>query len=325
MSDVADETNTTIFEAARWQVAEGDQAPTGTKNLIVDALTMVEDRARSHATITGVPTGFSVLDRITAGLQPETLTVAAGIAGVGKSAFLMTIGRHAATVHHIPVLYFSMESSKFELMERMLAAEAQMDSMKLRTGRLEYQDWKGGVYPAATRLSEAPFAIADDPSPTLPSLERQLEQFLGGTESTPGTRSRALVLVDGLHAILPPARGDTQEREIADVVRSLKGLCRKQRVPMIATSSLNRKFVDREDKRPILSDLRGSGVIEDVADLLLFIHRPEMFSRDPDDREHVDLILAKNRLGPTGSVPLTFIREYCLFTDREVIDDGELF
>jgi replicative DNA helicase len=322
-----DEAENAVFKVAQ-QTRKETYSSVG--DMMGTVLESIEERARERKEITGVPTGFTKFDQMTAGLQPENLIVVAARPGVGKTSWAVNVAMNAALLHKIPVLIFSLEMSKYELMERMLAGEAEIDSARLKRGHIEYSDWKNRIYPAGNKLSSAPILIDDSGAPTILDMRAKARRFRsdpryfsappdeGGNKGVHG-----LMVVDYLQL----ARGstgrkdDNREREIADISRGLKTLAKDLKIPIIAVSQLNRSLEKREDKRPQLSDLRESGAIEQDADMIVFIHRDEMFNPESSERGKAELIVGKHRHGPTGTVPLTFIREYTKF--KNYADDAE--
>jgi replicative DNA helicase len=288
--------------------------------MMSDVLESIEERARERKEITGLPTGFNKFDHMTAGLQPENLIIVAARPGVGKTSWAVNVAMNCALLHKMPVLIFSLEMSKYELMERMLAGEARIDSARLKRGQIEYSDWKNRIYPAGNRLAQAPILIDDSGAPTILDIRAKARRFRSDLRyfakaPDQGERQLGLIVVDYLQL----ARGATgkkdesREREIADISRGLKTLAKDLKLPIIAVSQLNRGLEKREDKRPQLSDLRESGAIEQDADMIVFIHRDEMFNPESSEKGKAELIVGKHRHGPTGTVPLTFIREYTRF------------
>jgi replicative DNA helicase len=311
-----DDAETQIFKVAQQNRRESFQ-PVG--ELLGDVVNELQTRSMERRQITGVPTGFTKLDEISAGLQPENLIVVAARPGVGKTSWAINVATHAALDHGIPVLIFSLEMSKFELMERMLAGEARIDSSKMRRGMIEYGDWKSHIYPAADRLTKAPILIDDSAAPNILELRAKARRFRGNPKYFPSTSNGrtplGLMVVDYLQLArgLGGRREESREREIAEISRGLKALAKDLRIPIIAVSQLNRGLERREDKRPQLSDLRESGAIEQDADMILFIHREEMYGTEGAERNKAELIIGKNRHGPTDTVLLTFQREYTKF------------
>ena len=323
-----DEAENAIFKVAQ-QTRKDSYSTVG--EMMGEVLESIEERARERKEITGVPTGFSKFDHMTSGLQPENLIVVAARPGVGKTSWAVNVAMNAALGHGMPVLIFSLEMSKFELMERMLAGEARIDSARLKRGQIEYSDWKNRIYPAGNRIAQAPILIDDSGAPSILDIRAKARRFRSDIRYfPPAERERGqdprlgLIVVDYLQLARGATgkRDDSREREIADISRGLKALAKDLKIPIIAVSQLNRGLEKREDKRPQLSDLRESGAIEQDADMIVFIHRDEMFNIESAEKGKAELIVGKHRHGPTGSVPLTFIREYTRF-ENYAEDDAE--
>jgi replicative DNA helicase len=320
-----DDAERMVFQVAQKNRRENAR-PIG--ELMSEVLETIDARARESKAVTGVPTGFTKLDEITAGLQPENLIIVAARPGVGKTSWALNVASHAALNHNIPILIFSLEMSKHELIERLLAGEARIDSNRMRRGMIEYSEWKNKIYPAGNRISQAPILIDDSPGVNILELRAKARRFRSDPRYFPPTKEgtsqpHGLVVIDYLQLAhgLGGRKDDSREREIAEISRGLKGLAKELHVPIIAVSQLNRSVEKREDKTPQLSDLRESGAIEQDADIILFIHRDEMYNPDPTGRGKALLKIGKNRAGPTGEVDLTFIREYTRFENYAAEDD----
>jgi replicative DNA helicase len=328
-----DESETKVFKVAQQNRRETYSA---TGDLMETVLHNLEVRTSERRAVTGVPTGFTKLDEITAGLQPENLIIVAARPGGGKTSWAVNVAMHAALQHKIPVLLFSLEMSKFELMERMLAGEARIDSSRIKRGFLEYADWKNKIHPASGRLAAAPILIDDSSAISIMEIRAKARRFRGDPKYFPPPP-----IATGGHAPPPPpglivvdylqlARGnvgrrdDNRQQEIADISRGLKSLAKDLKLPIIAISQLNREVEKREGK-PRLSDLRESGSIEQDADMVLFIHRDDIASGDAPDHTAptatAEIIIGKHRNGATGAVKMTFIKEYTRF--ENYADDPE--
>jgi len=326
-----DEAETAIFKVAQQNRRE---SYSGVAELMPAVLQNIEERGMERKEVTGVPTGFKKFDSMTAGLQPENLIVVAARPGVGKTSWAVNVAVNAALNHNLPVLFFSLEMSKDELMERMLAGESRVDSSRMRRGMIDYSDWKTKIYPAGGRLSQAPIFIDDSGAPSILELRAKARRFRGDTKLFPppaktatgrDARQLGLIVIDYLQLArgMGGRREDSREREIADISRGLKSLAKDLKLPIIAVSQLNRGIEKREEKTPQLSDLRESGAIEQDADLVLFIHREEMFNREDESlKGKADLIVGKNRHGATGVVPLSFIHAYTRFESYADDDEG---
>jgi replicative DNA helicase len=270
----------------------------------IDAL---EERQGNRTLVTGVPTGFTRLDHMTSGLQSSDMIILAARPSMGKTALALNIARNAAVEGNVPVAVFSLEMSKEQLCERMLCAEARVDSSRLRGGFLNPEDWNR-ITEAASVLSEAPLYIDDSPDISATSIRTKsrrlkLDKGLG------------MVIVDYLQLMKGRSGSERRDLEISEISRSLKLLAKELHVPVVALSQLNRKLEERNDKRPKLSDLRESGALEQDADVVAFIYRDEVYNRDENNpnRGTAEIIIAKQRNGPTGDVPLTFLNAYTRF------------
>jgi replicative DNA helicase len=321
-----DEAETKVFKVAQQNRRETYSA---TGELMEEVLHNLEVRTAERKAVTGVPTGFTKLDEYTAGLQRENLIIVAARPGGGKTSWAVNVSMHAALHYNIPVLIFSLEMSKYELMERMLAGEARIDSSKIRRGFLEYADWKNKIHPASGRLAAAPILIDDSSAISIMEIRAKARRFRSDpryfpqtpptADGRPGQPPLGLIVVDYLQLARGGASGrrdDNRQQEIADISRGLKALAKDLKLPIIAISQLNREVEKREGK-PRLSDLRESGSIEQDADLVLFIHREDMASGDTPDgglpTAVAEVIIGKHRNGGTGSVKMTFIKEYTRF------------
>jgi replicative DNA helicase len=260
--------------------------------------------------VTGVPTGFTDLDNKTAGLQPGDLIIVAGRPSMGKTAFALNIAEHVALHSLLPVAVFSMEMSGAQLATRMLGSIARVDQHKMRTGRLSDQEWHD-LSEAMGRLHDAPIFI--DETAALNALEvrsraRRLWRQFGG--------KLGLVVVDYIQLMSSSSQGENRATEISEISRSLKALAKELSVPVVALSQLSRAVEQRNDKRPMMSDLRESGAIEQDADVILFIYRDEVYFPDkPEARGRAEVIIGKQRNGPIGKVELTFLGQHTRFAN----------
>jgi replicative DNA helicase len=270
----------------------------------IDAL---EERQGQRALVTGVPTGYTRLDHITSGLQGSDLIILAARPSMGKTAMALNMARHAAVEGNVQVAIFSLEMSKEQLSERMLCAEARVDSNRLRGGFLNPEDWHR-ITEAASVLSEAPLFIDDSPDISATSIRtksRRLKMDKG----------LGLIIIDYLQLMKGRTSTERRDLEISEISRALKLLAKELNVPVLALSQLNRKLEERSDKRPQLSDLRESGALEQDADVVAFIYRDEVYNKDENNpnRGTAEILVAKQRNGPTGVVPLTFLNAYTRF------------
>jgi len=274
-------------------------------DLIIDTVKTVEKLYERKELVTGVPTGFLDLDRMTAGLQPSDLIIVAARPSVGKTAFVLNIAQYVALHANTGVGIFSLEMAKEQLVLRMLCSEARVDTAKVRTGYLGERDFSR-LATAAGRLAEAPIYIDDTPAQNVLELRAKARRLK--REANIG-----LVIIDYLQLM----RGlDTQEnrtQELSEVSRSLKSLAKELKVPVVALSQLNRQVEQRADRRPVMSDIRDSGCIEQDGDVILFIYRDEVYKPDSQDEGVAEIIVGKQRNGPTGTVRLAFRKEYTRF------------
>jgi replicative DNA helicase len=274
------------------------------KDIIKESFKTIEKLYEKKELITGIPSGFKDLDKKTAGFQPSDLIVVAGRPGMGKTAFCLNVAQYAAIEVKIPVAIFSLEMSKEQLALRMLCSEAEVDGQKLRSGYLSESDWPKLTL-AAGNLSEAPLFIDD--SPAITNLEIRAKARRLKAEYGLG-----LVIVDYLQ-LMKGRRAERREQEISEISRSLKALAKELSLPVIAISQLSRKTEDRPSRRPQLADLRESGAIEQDADVILFVYREELYKQDTPNKGIAEIIIGKQRNGPTGKVDLAFVDKYTAF------------
>src|SRR5689334_20470697 len=272
---------------------------------VVDRIEVLYNRD-DPSEVTGVPTGFTDLDRMTSGMQPGDLVVVAGRPSMGKTAFALNIGEHVALAAGLPVAVFSMEMGASQLALRMIGSVGRLDQQKLRTGRLASDDWER-LSSALGRLNEAPILI--DETPALNAIEvrsraRRLMKQYG---------KLGLVIVDYLQLMQASSQGENRATEISEISRGMKALAKELKVPVMALSQLNRSLEQRPNKRPVMSDLRESGAIEQDADVIVFIYRDEVYNAETQDKGVAEFIIGKQRNGPIGTVRLTFLGEYTRF------------
>lgn len=282
--------------------------------MIKDTLKTVEKLYERKEMVTGVPTGFKDLDKLTAGLQPSDLIVVAGRPSMGKTAFCLNIATHAAFAG-VGVAIFSLEMAREQLVLRMLCSEARVDNSKVRAGYLGERDFPK-LATAAGRLHEAPIYIDDTPAISVLELRAKARRLVKDRG-----RKVGLVVVDYLQLMRGMGTAPNREQEISEISRSLKALSKELRVPVIAISQLNRRVEERGDKRPMMADLRESGAIEQDADVIAFIYRDEVYNSKSEDRGRAEVIIAKQRNGPIDTVRLAFLNEYTRFEDLSDRDD----
>ncbi|MEJ5366131.1 MAG: replicative DNA helicase [Desulfosoma sp.] len=277
------------------------------KDVVKQSIGTIEALQERREMVTGVPTHFADLDKITSGLQPSDLIIIAARPSMGKTAFALNIVRNAAMKSGVPCAFFSLEMSKEQLAMRLLCAEARVDSQKVRTGFLSQNDC-AKLLTAAGTFMDAPIFVDD--TPAISTLELRAKARRLKSEHNIG-----LVVVDYLQLMRSREQSERRELEISDISRSLKALAKELNVPVVALSQLNRKVEERHDKRPQLADLRESGAIEQDADVIVFIYRDEVYNPDSKDKGTAEIHVGKQRNGPTGRVKLAFISSYTRFED----------
>ncbi len=311
INQLVDEAEQSIFEIA------GNKSTTEftpLRSIIPESFKTVEKLYERKELITGVPTGYIELDRMTAGLQSSDLVILAGRPSMGKTALALNIAQHAALVDKTGVAIFSLEMSKDQLAMRLLSSVGRIDSQKIRTGRLQNEDWPH-LSRAAGMLSEAPIHIDDTPALSIPEMRSKMRRLASSNDI-------GLVLVDYLQ-LMRGRISENRTQEISDISRSLKALAKEHDVPVLALSQLNRGLESRTDKRPMMADLRESGAIEQDADVICFIYRDEVYNKNEDnpDKGIAEIIIGKQRNGPTGVTRLFFKKEYTMFENLSSYDE----
>lgn len=305
--DLLDEAEQSIFRISEQRMKKTFV----TMNTAVHStMELLESIHGKHSGITGVPAGFTELDNITGGFQKSDLVIVAGRPSQGKTALVLSIARNASVTHNVPIGFFSLEMSTQQLVMRLICAEARVDAHSVRTGRLPEDEWRK-LSTSVGRLYKAKIFIDD--TPALGVLELRAKARRLKAEHNVG-----LIVVDYLQLMQGPRNVQSREQEISTISRSLKALAKELSIPVLALSQLNRAVEARGDKRPVLADLRESGAIEQDADVVLFVHRPEMYGIDKDEDGNPtegmsEIIIGKQRNGPTGTVRLAFIRQYARF------------
>jgi replicative DNA helicase len=303
-----DEAEAKVFEIAEAN-ARGKQGFTAIQPLLIQVVERIDElfQRDNPNEVTGIPTGFHDLDQKTSGLQPGDLIIVAGRPSMGKTAFSINIGENVALNTGLPVAIFSMEMGGAQLAMRMIGSVGKLDQQKIRTGRLQDEDWLR-LTNAVGKLNDAPIHI--DESGALTALElraraRRLHRQCG---------KLGLIIIDYLQLMSGSGgAGENRATEVSEISRSLKALAKELEVPVIALSQLNRSLEQRPNKRPVMSDLRESGAIEQDADVILFIYRDEVYNPDSADKGSAEIIIGKQRNGPIGTVRMTFLGEYTRF------------
>ena len=297
-----------ILDLSRRRVKDGFSF---IRDVLLETFEKIEYLYANKGNLTGVPTFFTELDRMTSGWQPSDLVIIAARPSMGKTALILNMAQNASVRAKVPVAIFSLEMSKEQLVQRMLCGEAMVDQQRVRTGELLDTDW-----PKLTRavgpLSDAPIFIDDTVGITLVELRSKARRLK--VEHNLG-----LIVIDYLQ-LLSVGKGkktESRQQEVAQISRTLKGLARELKVPVVALSQLNRGVEQRQDKRPIMSDLLESGAIEADADVIAFIYRDEYYNHDSEKKGIAELIIAKHRNGPVGTVELGFLKEFTKFVNLE--------
>jgi replicative DNA helicase len=294
-----------VFDVAQRRVTDS-MSPI--KELLDASLTRLEMLYERGDAITGLPTGYHGLDELLSGLQPSTLNIVGARPATGKTAFALGMAAHAALEVRRPVLLFSLEMSHLELTQRILSAEARVDSTRMRNGKLAESDWTKLSH-AIGRLAEAPLYIDDNPQATVMEIRakaRRLKSRLGDL---------GLIVIDYLQLMSGRTSAENRQVEVSEISRGLKILARELEVPVVALSQLSRQLELRADKRPMLADLRESGSLEQDADVVMFLYRDELYNAESPDRGTCEVLVTKHRSGPTGMDRLAFLDHYTRFAN----------
>ena len=302
VDEALDEAETRVFKVADRRVAD-TYVEIG--ELMKGAIERIEENFARGDTITGTATGYSDLDELLSGLQPSTLNIVGARPAMGKTAFGLGMATHVAKTTSRPVLVFSLEMGHVELTQRILSSEAEVDSTKIRNGRLSESDW-AKIGRAIGRL-EVPLYLDDNPRVTVMEIRakaRRLRMRHGDL---------ALILIDYLQLMTGGGQAENRQLEVSDISRNLKILARELEVPIVALSQLSRNLEARSDKRPMLSDLRESGALEQDSDVVMFLYRDEVYNKESPERGSAEVIVAKHRAGPIGDMRLVFRGQYARF------------
>ncbi len=284
------------------------------KEIIKDSIETIDQLYQKKAHVTGIPTGFSDFDSLTAGLHPSDLIIFAGRPSMGKSAFVSSVAEHVGVKEKIPLVIFSLEMSKEQLVQRMLCSHARVNAHNVRTGFLSQSDWPR-LTNAAGKLSDAPIFIDDTAALSVLELRAKARRLKS-------QQNIQLIIVDYLQLMQGMPGAENRQQEISEISRSLKALARELSVPVIAVSQLSRAVETRQDRRPQLSDLRESGAIEQDADVVGLLLREEYYNPTEENKGIAEIIIAKQRNGPVGSLKLAFINEYAKFDNLALKEEG---
>ena len=312
VSSVMDHAEHGIFEVLQ-NKGNSDFVPI--RKIVVSVLRKIEKAAKSDGYVTGLSSGFIELDYKTAGFQPSDLILLAARPSMGKTALALNIAQYVTTKLNEAVALFSLEMSKEQLTSRLLSMESHIDSNNLRSGQLRDEDWES-LIDSAGRIGNSKLIIDDTPSISAPALRSRARKYKLEYDVK-------LILVDYLQLMSASGRSDSRQQEVADISRSLKAIARELDVPIIVLSQLNRSVEKRDNKRPLLSDLRESGAIEQDADLVMFLYRDEYYNQDTEDKNIAEVIIAKQRNGPTGTVRLLWLPQFTQFRTLEHKEKNE--
>ena len=311
---ILERTEKQVFELVQNRGGNGEYVPI--KQVVLNALEKIEKASKSKGTVTGIPTGFIDLDYKTSGLQPSDLILVAARPSMGKTAFVLNIAQHVAFKQNRTVAIFSLEMSKEQLVNRLFSLESYVDAQLLRTGNLKDSDWEKLIEGAGT-IGRSNLIIDDTPGISISEMRSKCRKYKM-------EHNLELIIIDYLQLMSGSVggRNESRQQEISDISRSLKALARELSVPVIALSQLSRAVEQRPDHRPMLSDLRESGAIEQDADVVMFIYRDDYYNKDTEHVNEAEIIIAKQRNGPIGTVTLTWLPQYTKFanSERKVVD-----
>lgn len=306
VEDIMSETEKQVFQVLQNR-SGGDYV--GIKDVVIQAVESVERAAKTAGRVTGVSSGFYDLDYKTAGFHPNQLILVAARPAMGKTAFVLNIAEHVAVKEKIATAIFSLEMSKEELCKRILSMHSKVDAQAMRTGELKDDDWVKLVE-SAKDVGESKLILDDTPGINISELRSKCRKYK--LEHNIG-----LIIIDYLQLMSGGKHSESRQQEISEISRSLKSLARELEVPVIALSQLSRAVEQRPDKRPMLSDLRESGAIEQDADVVMFIYRDDYYNKDSDEAGISEIIIGKQRSGPTGTVKLAWLGQYTKFANLE--------
>ena len=304
---ILEETEKQLFKLLQSRGAE-DLTPI--KDVVMEAINRIEAASKQSGSVTGIPTGFTDLDYRTAGLQPSDMILVAARPSMGKTAFALNLAAHAACKKHITTAIFSLEMSKVQLMNRFLAMESGVSAQNMRTGNLSEGEWEKLVEGAAI-LGDSGLVIDDTQGISISDMRSKCRKIKLEHDDL------GLIIIDYIQLMTSSTRSESRQQEVSEISRSLKALARELNVPVIALSQLSRAVEQRPDHRPMLSDLRESGAIEQDADVVMFLYRDEYYKKDTDKPGVAEVIIAKQRNGPVGTVELAWIGDRQRFANLE--------
>ena len=306
LEDILESAEKRIFDIVQKRNS-GDFVPI--KDVVLRALDRIEAASRNKGSVTGIPTGFIDLDYKLSGIQPSDMILVAARPSMGKTAFVLNIAQYAAFHENMATAIFSLEMSKEQLVNRLFSLESRVDAQLLRSGNLSDADWEKLIEGAGT-IGKSHLIIDDTPGISISELRSKCRKYKL-------EHDLKLVIIDYLQLMSGSGRSDSRQQEISDISRSLKQLARELNVPVIALSQLSRQVEQRPDHRPMLSDLRESGAIEQDADVVMFIYRDDYYNKDSENKGIAEIIIAKQRNGPIGTVNLVWLPHYTKFANME--------
>ena len=304
--DILETTEKKIFDLVQ---NRGSQEFVPIRQVVLNAIEKIEKASRNQGSVTGIPTGFIDLDYKTSGFQPSDLILVAARPSMGKTAFVLNIAQYMAFRNNVTAAIFSLEMSKEQLVNRLLALESKVDSQNIRTGNLEDEEW-AKLIEGANIIGNSHLIIDDKPGISISELRSKCRKYKM-------EHNLGIIFIDYLQLMTGSGRSESRQQEISEISRSLKALARELNVPVVALSQLSRAVEQRPDHRPMLSDLRESGAIEQDADVVMFIYRDDYYNKDSENKDIAEIIIAKQRNGPIGTVNLVWMPNYTKFVNMK--------
>lgn len=306
LENILEDTEKRVFQLVQKRNTE-DFTPI--RQVVMNAMDRIEAASRQKGTVTGIATGFLDLDYRTAGLQPSDLILIAARPSMGKTAFVLNIAQHIAFKLNLTVAIFSLEMSKEQLVNRLFSLQSSVDAQNLRTGQLNDEEWEKLIESAGV-IGRSNLFIDDTPGISIAELRTKCRKLKL-------EHNLSIIIIDYLQLMSGSGRSDSRQQEISDISRALKGLARELHVPLVALSQLSRAVEQRPDHRPMMSDLRESGAIEQDADVVMFIYRDDYYNHDTEKKDIAEIIIGKQRNGPIGTVELAWLPRYTRFANLE--------
>ena len=313
VESIMEQTEKSMFQLLQRRTT-GDYVPI--KQVVLNALDKIEKASKSKGTVTGIPTGFIDLDYKLSGFQPSDFILIAARPSMGKTAFVLNIAQYMAFKKNKAVAIFSLEMSKEQLVNRLFSLESQVDAQSLRTGNMKDSDWEKLIEGAGI-IGQSKLIIDDTPGISISELRSKCRKYKL-------EHGLDIIIIDYLQLMTGSVgrSSESRQQEVSDISRQLKGLARELNVPVVSLSQLSRAVESRPDKRPMLSDLRESGAIEQDADVVMFIYRDEYYNKDSEFKKQAEIIIAKQRNGPVGTVNLAWLGEYIKFANLSRQEDS---